>query len=69
MHFHIDICGFGRGWRSLGQGTPLQKFSLIKCKYIVISYPPPKKKKTLETLTHANKTITDTLPLTQNWYE
>lgn len=31
--------------------------------------PPPKKKQTFETLTHANKNITDTLPLTQNWYE
>lgn len=29
----------------------------------------PPQKKPLETLTHANKNITDTLPLTQNWYE
>lgn len=56
----------------IGPRNPLQKFSLIECKYryIVISYSPhPPKKKTLETLTHANKNITDTLPLTQNWYE
>lgn len=46
-HWHLWIW---KGMEVIGPRTPLQKFSLIECKYIVISYsphPPPPPKKTL----------------------